>query len=164
MCTSYGRPGVVALVVILLAGCGAPQPSAQTASPTTITGSPSPITSGPPASPSAAPSAAYAPAIGSVAITVSDRIRVRSEPRVSDDSAKYKPVLPVGTTLFVLGGPVSASGYTWYKVAPVSFAGLEGPGFGWVAMADKDGQPWVGPATGPDTAISLALADVPGRP
>ena len=158
---SHRRPGLVALVVILLAGCGAPQPSAQSASPSTLTGSPSPVTSGPPASPSAAPSAAYAPAIGSVAVTVSDRLRVRSEPRVSDDSTKYEPVLPVGTTLFVLAGPVSASGYTWYKVAPVSFAGLEGPGNGWVAIADKDGQPWVGPATGPDTAISLALADVP---
>ena len=97
-------------------------------------------------------------------VTVTDRLRVRSQPRVSDDSVKYEPVLPIGTTLFVLDGPVSASGYTWYKVAPVSFAELAGPGNGWVAIADKDGQAWIGPAGAADAGLSLALADVPRAP
>ncbi len=86
------------------------------------------------------------PLLNTFVVTVSDRLRVRSEPRVSDDSTKYEPLLPLGTELLVLDGPVSASGYTWYKVAPVSFSRLEGPGFGWVAMAGKDGEPWIGPA------------------
>jgi serpin B len=66
--------------------------------------------------------------------------------------------------LFVLEGPVSASGYTWYKIAPVSFVGLAGPGNGWVAVADKDGQPWVGPAQGAEAGLSLAMANVPRAP
>lgn len=81
--------------------------------------------------------------LNAVVVTVSDRLRVRSQPRVSDDSIKYEPVLPLGTELLVTDGPVSASGYTWYKVEPVSFAGLDGPGYGWVAMAGKDGEPWI---------------------
>jgi serpin B len=93
-------------------------------------------------------------------VTVSDRLRVRSEPRVSDDSIKYDPVLPLGTTLFVLDGAVSASGYTWYKVAPVSFTELAGPGFGWVAGADKDGQPWIAAAPGPAAGFGFAMAEV----
>ena len=158
---SRRRPGLTALVVIILAGCGSPQPSTPSGSSSTSS-APTAIPSGPAVSPTATPSAAaYAPVIGSVAVTVSDRLRVRSQPRVSDDSAKYDPVLPIGTTLFVLDGPVGASGYTWYKVAPVSFGGLEGPGYGWVAIADKDGQPWLGAARGADAQISLALADVP---
>ncbi|MEO8437026.1 MAG: serpin family protein [Chloroflexota bacterium] len=73
-------------------------------------------------------------------------------------------MLPVGTALSILDGPVSASGYVWYKVAPVSFAELAGPGYGWLAMADKDGQPWIGPAQGPAADISLALSKVPRAP
>jgi hypothetical protein len=65
----------------------------------------------------------------------------------------YEPWLPLDTELTVLDGPVSASGYTWYKVAPVSFAGLSGPGYGWVAAAGKDREAWIAlagaPATGP---------------
>lgn len=68
---------------------------------------------------------------------------MRSEPRVSDDSIKYEPVLPLGTELLVIDGPIGASGYTWYEVEPLSFAGLDGPGYGWVAMAGKDGEPWI---------------------
>ncbi len=89
------------------------------------------------------------PFLHAVVVTVSDELVVRSEPRVSDDSIMYKPWLPLGTELYVLGGPVSGSGYTWYKVAPVSFGELEGPGYGWVAMAGKDGEPWIALAKGP---------------
>ncbi len=94
-------------------------------------------------------------------MTVADRLRVRSEPRVSDDSIMYDPVLPLGTELFVLDGPVSASGYTWYMVAPVSFAELDGPGSGWVASADKNGEPWIALAQGPTADLAIAVADVP---
>jgi serpin B len=79
---------------------------------------------------------------------------------VSDDSIAYEPLLPLGTELFVLDGPVSANDYTWYKVAPVSFAGLDGPGYGWVASAGKDGEPWIAPATGATAGLGLAIAAV----
>jgi hypothetical protein len=77
-------------------------------------------------------------------------------------------VLPLGTELLVLDGPVIASGYTWFKVTPVTFDGLEGPGYGWVAMAGKDGQPWIALATPSpttsfpdDTSLDAALARCP---
>ncbi|MEX1173722.1 MAG: serpin family protein [Chloroflexota bacterium] len=72
----------------------------------------------------------------------------------------YEPVLPLGTELTVLDGPVSASGYVWYKVAPVSFVGLDGPGYGWVALAGKDGEPWIALAESPIAGIELAKANV----
>ncbi|MBA2634423.1 MAG: hypothetical protein H0U86_15725 [Chloroflexi bacterium] len=94
-------------------------------------------------------------------VTVSDELRVRSQPRVSEDSIKYDPVLPLGTELLVLDGPVIGSGYTWYKVDPVAFAGLTGPGYGWVAMAGKDGEQWIALADSEPADVSLAKADVP---
>jgi hypothetical protein len=113
------------------------------------------------------PSASRAPIdplLGAVVVTVSDRLRVRSEPRVSDDSIKYEPLLPLGTELTVLDGPVSASGYTWYKVAPVSFVGLDGPGYGWVASAGTDGEPWIALREAPIAGIELARANVARAP
>lgn len=72
--------------------------------------------------------------------TIVDGVRVRSQPRVSDDSFEYDPVLPVGTPLYVLSGPVSASGYTWYEVVPLAPRTLHG---GWVAIASRSGDPWL---------------------
>ena len=83
------------------------------------------------------------PLVDAIIVTVSADLRVRSQPRVSDDSIKYEPVLPLGTKLHVLAGPVLDSGFVWYKVQPVSFDALDSPGFGWVAIADHDGTPWV---------------------
>ena len=69
-----------------------------------------------------------------------DGLRIRSRPRVSDDSRKLDPLLPLGTELFVLDGPVSASGYDWYEVAPLAWPTLPS---GWVASASRDGDPWI---------------------
>lgn len=69
-----------------------------------------------------------------------DGLRVRSEPRVSDDSYMYEPLLPVGTDLYVLDGPVSASGYDWYDVVTLTSRTLPR---GWVASAGRDGEPWI---------------------
>ncbi|HEY8168200.1 MAG TPA: serpin family protein [Candidatus Limnocylindrales bacterium] len=112
------------------------------------------------------PSTGQAPEQGEIGpdalvVTVSDRLRVRSEPRVSADSVKYEPVLPLGTELLVLEGPERGSGYTWFKVSPVSFAGLQGPGYGWVAMADKDGEPWIDLVPGTGATPGVAMADLP---
>jgi serpin B len=161
------RPVIALLLTgVLVAGCGSSGPSPSPASSTARLPAPASSTGvpGSTASPAALPAPTPKPAdpfLGQVAVTVSDNLRVRSEPRVADDSIKYEPLLPLGTELTVLDGPVSGSGYTWYRVAPVSFTGLEGPGQGWVAMAGKDGEPWIALADAPIAGIELAKADVP---
>jgi len=102
--------------------------------------------------------------VGSLAETVSDRIRVRSQPRVSDDSIKYEPVLPLGTGLTIVGGPVEASGYTWYEVEPVAFALNDGVRRGWVAIGDHDGTPWVALAGTPIAGLEVAMSPVRRAP
>jgi serine protease inhibitor len=168
------RVVVMAAVVALVAGCSTSSPSTSPGA-----GTPTPSQATLPATPTAAPSAspaatsaptptakpvALAPFVGKVVVTVSDNLVVRSEPRVSDDSIMYKPWLPTGTELKVLDGPVSGSGFTWYEVAPVSFAALSGPGHGWVAMAGKDGEPWIALPEAEIAGIELAKADVARAP
>ena len=84
---------------------------------------------------------------------VTDDLRVRSKPGVSDDSKKLEPLLQDGVLLVVLDGPVQASGYDWYQVQPTLTSDTAGPyPFGWVAAADKDGEPWIEPETVMPTA------------
>lgn len=165
------RFGVVLLmVVVLISGCtpsswpSSPSPSSTLVpgpqSPTAPTATQSVVSVATPF-PSKKP---IDPLLNTVVVTVSDRVRMRSEPRVADDSVKYEPVLPLGTELTVLDGPVSGSGYLWYKVAPISFVGLDGPGYGWVALAGKNGEPWiaVGPADCPPVPTDVTtLARIP---
>ena len=75
-----------------------------------------------------------------VTVLADDGLRVRSEPRVSDDSLKLEPRLPLASQLYVLDGPVSASGYAWYEVVPLASRDLPS---GWVASAGRDGEPWI---------------------
>jgi serpin B len=96
-------------------------------------------------------------------VTVSDRIRVRSAPGVSDDSIKYEPLLPLGTDLLVVGGPVQASGYTWWQVEPLSVA-LQDATVGWVAMGDHDGEPWIALADDGTPALGMAVSDLARKP
>jgi hypothetical protein len=80
------------------------------------------------------------------AITVSDRLRVRSLPQISDASIRYEPLLPLGSRLWVLDGPNLGGGYAWYHVlAPISGSGGAVTKWltGWVAMAGLDGERWV---------------------
>jgi hypothetical protein len=80
---------------------------------------------------------------GSAATVVTDNLRVRSEPYVGSGSRLLEPLLDEGTPLSVIGGPVLASGYTWYEVIVPSQATSNGGRLtGWVAAA-KDGQPWI---------------------
>ena len=155
------RVVVLAAVIALVAGCSSSSPSSSP-----MAGSPTPSQATPPATPTVAPPSPAAtatptptatpvaldPFVGKVVVTVSDNLVVRSQPWVGDDSIMYEPWLPTGTELEVFAGPVSGSGFTWYEVKPVSFAGLDGPGHGWVALAGKDGEPWI------------ALAEVPPMP
>ena len=101
------------LLAVVLAGCESSPASPSPAGPTRAPGASATLAS-PGSSPTPGPSpAATDPFVGTVVVTVSDNLVMRSEPRVSDDSIMYEPWLPTGTELKVLGGPVSASGYTW---------------------------------------------------
>jgi hypothetical protein len=71
-------------------------------------------------------------------------LRMRSEPGVQDGSRLLEPLLQPGTLAFVLDGPRSASGYEWYRIAPVDEA-VDLPRVGWVALAAKDGEQWIEP-------------------
>ncbi|HEX9093677.1 MAG TPA: serpin family protein, partial [Coriobacteriia bacterium] len=104
------------------------------------------------------------PYLGSLVVTVSDRVRVRSAPEVSDASVKFEPVLPLGTELRVIGGPVSGSGYVWYDVRPVSFTLAGAVDHGWVAMADHDGEPWIALADPPIAGLEVATSAVARAP
>ena len=156
-------------VSLLFTGCAdtTPSPAASASMPAPpAVDRPSPSsdadpTSTPIASPTSTPSLEPAVlAAGSMAVTVSDRLRVRSQPRVGDDSARYEPLLPTGTELLVVEGPVQASGYAWYRVAPVSLTLSGGVTEGWVAAADHDGTPWIATAGDPLAGLEFAKAAV----
>ena len=157
-------PVACLLVVVLVAGCADATPSPVASAsmpvvPATEPPSPPAPTMAPAPAATATPSPSAQPgtlAPGSMAVTVSDGLRVRSEPRVAGDSIKHTPLLPQGTQLIVLGGPVDASGYTWVEVAPVGFALRGGVDSGWVATADHDGTPWVAPAADDTPGYELA--------
>lgn len=133
---------VMALVVILAAACGPSSVSDRVASPSTmgVAATPSAATAAPALTASPVESIAAKLTVGAVAATVVDGLRVRSQPRVGDDSFKLEPLLPLGAKMYVLNGPVAASGYTWYEVASLTSRTLPS---GWVASADRDGAPWV---------------------
>lgn len=149
----------VLLVALVAAACGtqapsvAPSPS-PTPRPTVAPSSPGPVS----------PSPAADPFLGQTVVTVSDRLRVRSKPEVSDDSVKYEPLLPLGTDLRVVGGPVGGSGYVWYEVEPITFPLRDGVTRGWVAMAGKDGEPWIGLAAPPIAGLEVARANTARAP
>jgi len=95
------------------------------------------------------------PRPGALAVTVSDGLRVRSLPAVDGASANFQPLLPVGTQLEVLEGPVDGSGYTWIHVAPVGVTLDGGVTDGWVAIADHDGTPGVEAQAAPLAGLSV---------
>jgi hypothetical protein len=92
---------------------------------------------------SAQPSPPVALEPGSWAVTLSDTLRVRSQPGVSEDSMMYQPLLRKGTNFSIVRGPTTGSGYWWYDVelAPGILDG--GIRRGWVAAGDRDGTPWI---------------------
>jgi hypothetical protein len=100
-------------------------------------------------------------AIGVVVAT--DGLRVRSLPTVGPASKRFEPLLPEGTRLYVVDGPVSADGYTWYRVQP--YSGTEAFPFGWVAAGSRDGEPWIDPVPlRCDSIAPTAEALVTGEP
>jgi hypothetical protein len=146
----------LSLVVPAPSATGTPTSSAESATPApTPSPSPLPPTDPPPPSESEAPPAVVLQtpepnadsvpiAPDSIGVVVTNDLRVRSRPEVSDASERLTPLLQEGQQVFVVDGPVSGSGYEWYLVAP--FGGYEANAlpFGWVAAADKNGDSWLG--------------------
>ena len=96
-----------------------------------------------------------------------DRLRSaarRSKPLVDSSSALYAPLLPTGTQLQVIDGPVEGSGYSWVRVTPVGLTLDKGVSDGWVAVADHDGTPWVALADAPLAGLDVAQAAVARAP
>jgi hypothetical protein len=131
---------------------------APSASPAVASGSPIPSPSAAPSPSDAAvgsPSATPVFAPDSFIVTISSGLRVRSKPEVSDTSTKLTPLLPLGTRLFVVSGPVAGSGFDWYLVAPTK-GNLPS---GWVA-AGRPGEPWLDSATVACPAVPTTPSDL----
>ncbi len=121
-----------------------PSPSVATEpspSPSTPAGSAVPSGSPVPSATAAQPADGQI-AIDSIATVVTNDLRVRSKPGVSDDSKRLTPLLDAGREVFVVDGPVRASGFDWYQVQPLDDGDIVAP-FGWVAAAGKDGEQWL---------------------
>ena len=103
--------------------------------------------------------------VDSLAQVVSGRLRIRSEPRVADDSIKYEPLLGVGVRLFVLDGPVVANEYEWYQITAwhPQDPSASWP-VGWVSRGDHDGTPWIRPITDACPTGEVTAAVVAGMP
>jgi hypothetical protein len=78
--------------------------------------------------------------MGQTVVTAADGVLVRSQPRVGVDSFTEEPPLPRGTAVYVLDGPVTASGFDWYEVAQLGSRTLPN---GWVASPSRDGEPMI---------------------
>jgi serpin B len=174
---SRGRTLVALLAVsLLITGCADTPRSSVSAAPATSSPSPSmgdsPVARTPATTPAEPPSSTSAPTAdpaaslspgdaakllpGALAITVTDDLRVRSQPRVAEASLKFSPLLPKGTQLVVIGGPTEGSGFSWLEVAPVGLSLRGDVDSGWVAIADHDGTPWVAPAADDTPGYELA--------
>ena len=151
---SLTTTATLAALCLVLSGCAAtpassPQPS-KTPEPSFTPEPPNdqPSTAEPSAPSTSAPSD---PPVDSVPIppdtyarVVTDDLRVRSKPGVSEDSKKLEPLLQRDVVLVVLDGPVQASGYDWYQVVSTSYFEQEvSYPSGWVAAADKNGEQWI---------------------
>ena len=164
------RATALIAALLIVAACDSsvvptnPSPSAASAAPSAgVQASPSTTPSDQP-SPESSPDASAQPqgdvVPGALAVTVSDRLRVRSHPVVDNSSVKYQPLLPSGTQLQVLEGPVEGSGYQWVRVAPVGVTLDDGVADGWVAIADHDGTPWIELSEAPLAGLNVAEASV----
>ncbi len=158
---------LVAVLSVVLVACSAeaqpasspratPEASPLASPLAAVTPAPTPVVT-PTSTPETTPSATSTPDAASrklapdtIAVVATNDLVVKSEPGTGKSSYGYKPWLQRGDQLYVLRGPVRASGYQWYEVMPLS-ARYEDSG--WVAAASKSGKPWIKP-----------LASAPGCP
>ncbi len=159
-------------VGLVLAACGpaTPEGASEPASPSGAAGSPS-ASADPTAVVSASPAASSTPAPTDAAtglaidslveILVSDLV-VRSHPTIDPPSTILAARLRASDRALVVDGPVEASGYEWYLVAPLDRADGSRGAFGWIARASREGDAWVRPASAscPDPVNLSAVLDL----
>jgi hypothetical protein len=141
-------PIIATPAVLLLSGClfGSPAASPSASAILSETASAMPSTSAPPATPTAAPTPGPddVPTFtaGTRVATAASGLRVRSGPGTSQGVVT---LLPTGSNLVVVLGPVRVDGYGWYLVKD---ADLDDPAFdeGWVAAGFMP-SPWLAPAS-----------------
>lgn len=159
---------MVPVLAVILAACGgtatagtpAASPSPSATPPASETASPSAApsaseTESPSASPSPAPAEAPSAAIAvdTVVRTTVAGLRLREEPTTG---AASLGTLSNGAQSYVVGGPVSADGYTWYLLSGLGlpqYSGCAGPmstdpwecpvWFGWVSAGSPEGDAWL---------------------
>jgi hypothetical protein len=98
-------------------------------------------------------------ATGAMAVVTldGDNLRVRTSPGVGDPATRLKPLLPAGTRMLLVDGPVSVDGLEWWEIqTDGELVDL----FGWVAAGD-DGDSWIAPAV-PRCWGELGAATVTG--
>lgn len=157
---------LIVSVVVVVTGCttdtpGAPPPTNATDSVASASTQPAPTLTAsrsPSPSPTSTPTPSVADALGpdDVSVVVTTDLVVRSEPAISDTSMIYPDTLDAPMLLYVVDGPVAASGYDWYLVKPFHADSdylprgdelVIGPLIGWVAAAGRDGEAWIEPAS-----------------
>jgi hypothetical protein len=100
-------------------------------------------------------------AADTIAEVVSGRLRIRSAPRIADDSIKHEPLLDVGDRLLILDGPVVASDYEWYQVMAWRPGNLYASWpIGWVSRGDHGGRPWIRASADPCPTGAITMAVV----
>ena len=77
-----------------------------------------------------------------VEVLVTDLV-VRSVPGIDPPSTILASPMRAPDRAFVVDGPVPASGYDWYLVAPLDRADGTRGHFGWIARASREGEAWV---------------------
>ncbi len=93
------------------------------------------------------------------AVTVSGNLRVRSDPGLASERHE---LVPNGTAVWVVDGPVVAADYEWFRVVVPSIDVGDGvPRIGWVAASDHGGERWLArrPLDCPDRS-STNIADL----
>lgn len=159
---------ILPLLAIILVACGGTttgspvaSPSASPTTPESDPTTPSPSPSAPePESPPASPSPSEpadppspAVAVDTVVRTTVAGLRLREDPTTG---AASLGTLSNGAQSYVVDGPVSADGYTWYLLSGLGipqYSGCSGPiatdpwecpvWFGWAAAGSPDGDAWL---------------------
>jgi hypothetical protein len=83
-----------------------------------------------------------------VAEVVTNDLIVRTAPGTDSSTSEIlQPTLDAPQRLYVIDGPVTADGFDWYLVQPFGpdSQGHASARGGWLAVAGKDGEPWIAP-------------------
>jgi hypothetical protein len=153
----------LATLVVVLASCASPNTGADSATPS------------PTSQPSVNPSPSAAPiVVDGLAKSTVNALRVRAEAATTGVALG---TIEAGQLGFVVAGPVSADGYTWYQLSGVGLpanAGCEPPlqttpfscpdWLGWVAAGQPGGQAWLEATTVPCPPSPMNLETLVSEP